>query len=1197
MAAKLSGTAEFFSKAFGFYNWYLSTLFPFASYFLVFVKQAPQLAYTGANVAIMGADLLYDGTIIDQVYETRKLLAETLCRQYFGVKLTVQAREDEWLLAGIQSYLSALLLRVFHGKNDYRYQLKLDMERSFELEPGMPPLHSTRIPKDSKSREWLSLKSRIILCLLERKLEKTGLQRVFMHLWSEACEGKLQDGIITTKHLVKSVKKMTGKDMRSFADQWIFGSGAPSFSCSFLHNRKRSTIEVDLSQWTPNQPSKKYSGSLLIRVHEQEGTFDHVVHIDDLTHRFELPYHTKIKKARKKRSQSSQTQATPILAEDEDGEKDAEEEGSGGEDTQAAPKEDENEVDLTQENSPILWIRIDPDMDWFCRTEVEQPDFMWMEQLENDRDVAAQHEAALGLGMHPSEAAVECFERALLNWKYFYRVRIDAAYGLAKCAIERLNFLGLTKLFSIFGRRFGLERTGGLHPIPKPNKFDNFSNYFVQKGLPKAFATIFDGNGDVPDQVILFLTDLLKFNDNSFNSSSDNYYLSSIIEALGMALHKRSMTLTYEAFSEALSELDRFARLEKILPYFRNTVFCSVLKAKSGLGTSSVDDFTPYLQPGSYVDVRLASFMAILQTCFGQDNCNSVVADLIGALPSDRHRRFTFKAIEDCLEHSSQLLKSDDIKGSLWNLSATVDDPNYIRMILNLMNTCYECASDDVLIETAQETLSTLPSALPQTSTAPIIRLNLNNHELGSSDDEVLSGPNVEEADWLNELGEQPDSGLKIKARPLPKIKIHPLHETIHHDSTSHNPIMNLLQEIWDNYDSFPFRYPVDPSVPGYYAIIKYPMDLSTMQGKRYSSLESFARDLRLMFDNCFTFNQPGSLIYDQALRLRQFAYKCAKKAFPDQSKMLKKHLKASEPIVILPDEQYESTREVEVVSSDLVLKPKLKLSIPVPVTSPQVAPPAKPAPIVKSSKEKITEILEKLKSHQHAYWFAQPIDPVALGIPTYFDIIKEPMDFSTVTDRLESEQYSENQDNFKRDVDLIFSNAKTFNAPNTMVHQHALIIEKLFHRLWSRAFPTGTSALTFSPKRIKLTTNESDSPGNGLKIKLNLTPILSDWEQSVQSLLEQVRLHENAEPFLEPVDAVALNCPTYYQEIKNPMDFSTMFHKLRSHLYGKPEDVTKDVKLIVSNCEKFNGKEAVISEMARSLLSYYMSLYDEYGL
>ena len=54
-----------------------------------------------------------------------------------------------------------------------------------------------------------------------------------------------------------------------------------------------------------------------------------------------------------------------------------------------------------------------------------------------------------------------------------------------------------------------------------------------------------------------------------------------------------------------------------------------------------------------------------------------------------------------------------------------------------------------------------------------------------------------------------------------------------------------------------------DAIAPGYSRIITNPMDLSTMtrrvkQGK-YSNLEDFERDLKLIFDNCARFNGPVS--------------------------------------------------------------------------------------------------------------------------------------------------------------------------------------------------------------------------------------------------------------------------------------------------------------------------------------------------
>jgi hypothetical protein len=50
---------------------------------------------------------------------------------------------------------------------------------------------------------------------------------------------------------------------------------------------------------------------------------------------------------------------------------------------------------------------------------------------------------------------------------------------------------------------------------------------------PVAMAGLRNTHGICPPEVIRFLLDLFKYNDNSKNRFSDNYYRSSLVEALG----------------------------------------------------------------------------------------------------------------------------------------------------------------------------------------------------------------------------------------------------------------------------------------------------------------------------------------------------------------------------------------------------------------------------------------------------------------------------------------------------------------------------------------------------------------------------------------------------------------------------------------------------------------------------------------
>jgi transcription initiation factor TFIID subunit 2 len=60
----------------------------------------------------------------------------------------------------------------------------------------------------------------------------------------------------------------------------------------------------------------------------------------------------------------------------------------------------------------------------------------------------------------------------------------------------------------------------------------NITDYIFQT-IPVAMAGLRNTHGICPPEVIRFLLDLFKYNDNSKNRYSDNYYRASLVEALG----------------------------------------------------------------------------------------------------------------------------------------------------------------------------------------------------------------------------------------------------------------------------------------------------------------------------------------------------------------------------------------------------------------------------------------------------------------------------------------------------------------------------------------------------------------------------------------------------------------------------------------------------------------------------------------
>lgn len=93
--------------------------------------------------------------------------------------------------------------------------------------------------------------------------------------------------------------------------------------------------------------------------------------------------------------------------------------------------------DTFSADSPLLWIRIDPDMSVLRKVELAQADFMWQYQLRYERDVVAQEEAIVALEKFPTAASRLALTDILEQEQCFYKVRMQACFCLAKVRRRR----------------------------------------------------------------------------------------------------------------------------------------------------------------------------------------------------------------------------------------------------------------------------------------------------------------------------------------------------------------------------------------------------------------------------------------------------------------------------------------------------------------------------------------------------------------------------------------------------------------------------------------------------------------------------------------------------------------------------------------------------------------------------------------
>lgn len=316
----------------------------------------------------------------------------------------------------------------------------------------------------------------------------------------------------------------------------------------------------------------------------------------------------------------------------------------------------------------------------------------------------------------------------------------------------------------------------------------------------------------------------------------------------------------------------------------------------------------------------------------------------------------------------------------------------------------------------------------------------------------------------------------------------------------------------------------------------------------------------------------------------------------------------------------------------------KLEDSQPVqaPVQGEMQPPPTAPSkptysrdPLTQPQTRYLLEKMKNLKKTKHSLSFLNPVDYVALNIPTYPDIIKTPMDLGTMENKMKTGKYGSVQE-FVDDFNLIIQNARTFNGDAHPVTQAGFSMEAYMKKILE-GVPSANQPAPQKPQPKKASpkpqprresrsvaqaapapaaaaaaataapANTAESfalqPDGTPQIRRDSTinrparaikpppareltyskPKRKEHQLELKfcdHVLSEVKGPKYAalnSVFLSPVDPVALNIPHYRQVVKHPMDLSTMTQKLRQGQYGKASEFKKDFELMIQNCLVFN--------------------------
>ena len=98
-------------------------------------------------------------------------------------------------------------------------------------------------------------------------------------------------------------------------------------------------------------------------------------------------------------------------------------------------------------------------------------------------------------------------------------------------------------------------------------------------------------------------------------------------------------------------------------------------------------------------------------------------------------------------------------------------------------------------------------------------------------------------------------------------------------------------------------------------------------------------------------------------------------------------------------------------------------------------------ATLPKEAKDKLIALIQKIENEPYAFDFKDPVDYKGLGLTDYPDIVKRPMDLSTIKHKIEEGKYIVTQEVLD-DIQLIWDNCKLYNRSDSEIYKMAESLE-----------------------------------------------------------------------------------------------------------------------------------------------------------
>nr|CAC84085.1 hypothetical protein [Takifugu rubripes] len=347
-----------------------------------------------------------------------------------------------------------------------------------------------------------------------------------------------------------------------------------------------------------------------------------------------------------------------------------------------------------------------------------------------------------------------------------------------------------------------------------------------------------------------------------------------------------------------------------------------------------------------------------------------------------------------------------------------------------------------------------------------------------------------------------------------------------------------VVKTLWKHQFAWPFYQPVDAiklCLADYHKVIKNPMDMGTikkrLENNYYWSASEAMQDFNTMFTNCYIYNKPTDDIVLMAQALEKiFLQKVAQMP--------------QEEVALLPPAPKGKNKSKQPAAGTTVSQQ---------AESSASSPPSYPSP----SPSHTPVISTTPTPVQTTPPISAPQPPAAM-MPSAQPVVKKK--------------------GVKRKADTTTPTTSAISAgrADSPSAQDAKPAKLGSTRREATARPAKTR------REVGEEVAGGEVGAGGRK-----TSKLGEQMKHCDAILKEMLSKKHAAyawPFYKPVDAEALELHDYHDIIKHPMDLSTIRKKMDKGEYNEPQSFATDVRLMFSNCYKYNPPDHEVVAMARKL-------------